>query len=863
MSAPPSLADSFERLLAEPADAIAAPLTAGTVVADRYEVIERIGAGAMGMVYLAKDRDLERKIALKLHKKRAGTEQLRREALAMARLAHPNVVTVFEVGEHEGRTFVAMEYVAGTTLRGWLSAQRHTPNEIVDMLVSAGEGLIAAHDAKLVHRDFKPENVLIGSDGRARVSDFGLARESGHEVGVVGGGIGAATGVAGTPAYMAPEQALGISVDARADQYAFCGVAWEALVGPWPRDDKPTKHPRIRRVLERGLSKDPSARYPTMRALLSALRGARSRGHIVAGSIAVALLLVATAVAFAWPKRAIVDTSCDTAGIEMTTFALDVPARLARTQRPVVVELVRERLDRYRASFIATTKKVCTHGRVDGTWSSDLYQHGLDCLELRRRTLTILFSNADRLTAPELINRVVRLEDDTTCGDATILASRPALPADRSLVDEIIRVRSEMEASLFDYGSNRKQRMKDALSAAEASRAKDDPMVAARIEYMRGAVAREAGDLKTAEAQMTKAYFAARAIDDPDLALGAVSNLIVSMSTRVGEPALANWLANGEADAQRSRTRAPRAAARLFVVAAATNDAFGDPEKAMASVKEAFPLLGDTPSRSLADALMIRGSAYISLGQPELAYADYVRAVEMFDSLYGPDHPVLAPIKLTVSAAMAALNRNADAHRYAVQGEAILERNPGTVTAHDLAVMKLDIGVSYIDAGEYAKARKLLAEAREQTLAVLGPDHPDLALIDSNVAAISIEEKDYATALRLGREALALMERTTPEPHEDRGELLQYIAEAARNLGDIDAAISSAVASAAEYSDGDDRKTTSLVLAARAANDGSRSARALELIDKARALPAGTDPEVKVQLEVEYARALIGRAKLR
>ncbi|MCA9693542.1 MAG: serine/threonine protein kinase, partial [Myxococcales bacterium] len=207
---------------------------------DRYLILARLGEGGMGLVYAAHDPELDRKVAIKLLRgdptDSGARDRLLREAQAMARLSHPNVITVHDVGTARGHVFVAMEYVEGGTLGTWLEEQERGWRAVLDVFLAAGRGLAAAHEAGLVHRDFKPDNVLLERDGRVRVADFGLARY----------GLGAApthppapaeaptdmtrTGVSlntkltitgatvGTPAYMAPEQLGGVDVDARADQ---------------------------------------------------------------------------------------------------------------------------------------------------------------------------------------------------------------------------------------------------------------------------------------------------------------------------------------------------------------------------------------------------------------------------------------------------------------------------------------------------------------------------------------------------------------------------------------------------------------------------------------------------------------------
>ena len=263
----------------------------------RYVVTGTLGSGGMGDVYEAHDPDLDRKVAIKLLHARSSSLRLVREARALARLAHPNVVAVHDVGTFEGRSFVAMELVDGTTLRAWMDERPRPWREVLDMFSHAGQGLAAAHAAGLVHRDFKPENVMIGRDGRVRVLDFGIvgsAPTDGEEVAFAAAGadpdrMTVEGGIMGTPAYMAPEQFRSEEVDARADQFGFCVALWEALHAARPfagdnlralthwvltgtiEEPPPGRAAPswLRRLLVRGLSVDKEARYPSMDALLA------------------------------------------------------------------------------------------------------------------------------------------------------------------------------------------------------------------------------------------------------------------------------------------------------------------------------------------------------------------------------------------------------------------------------------------------------------------------------------------------------------------------------------------------------------------------------------------------------------------
>jgi serine/threonine protein kinase len=253
-----------------------------------FELGRQLGRGGMGVVYEARDVLLERPVALKLmsgQRARTASAQARvlREGQALARLKHPNVVTVYEIGIADGQAFIAMELLGGATLRDWLDQPRDW-RAIVDVFLAAGRGLAATHALGLVHRDVKPANILLDRDGTPKLGDFGVVAIAGAGA-TTGSAIAArartltTTGsVMGTPAYMAPEQLEGRPADPRADQYAFCVSLVEGLTGAVPGDRAAVLRvpARLRPILGRGLDLDPTHRFPSMLALLAELERARA-----------------------------------------------------------------------------------------------------------------------------------------------------------------------------------------------------------------------------------------------------------------------------------------------------------------------------------------------------------------------------------------------------------------------------------------------------------------------------------------------------------------------------------------------------------------------------------------------------------
>jgi predicted Ser/Thr protein kinase len=308
------------------------PPPPGGARVSRYTVLDCLGAGGMGVVYCAHDPELARKVALKVLRTDLADsdrgdvqERLRREAQAMAQMAHPNVVTVYDVGTWEARVFIAMELVEGQNLSQWLGQARRSWTDVVAVFLPAGRGLMAAHAAGIVHRDFKPANVLLGKDGRVLVGDFGLAAIAtvpvaasapyDHAERAAPAPSRSQTGsLAGTPYYMAPEQIRGEPASARSDQFSFCVALHEALAGerrfargpseqllaaaPAGRSRLPplsSSVPRwLQRIVHRGLSVEPDDRYPSMAALVESLaRGPSRRWLAVSACAAVACTVIA------------------------------------------------------------------------------------------------------------------------------------------------------------------------------------------------------------------------------------------------------------------------------------------------------------------------------------------------------------------------------------------------------------------------------------------------------------------------------------------------------------------------------------------------------------------------------------------
>jgi tRNA A-37 threonylcarbamoyl transferase component Bud32/tetratricopeptide (TPR) repeat protein len=376
---------------------------------DRYELRRIVGAGAMGVVYAAFDPELDREIAVKVLRPNASAARLRREAQALAKLADPNVVRVYDVGEHEGKTFIAMELVEGENLRDWLRTP-HAIDEIVNVLMQAGRGLAAAHRAGLVHRDFKPDNVLLARTGGVLVGDFGLAR-SAETTSADAPPVAAieltstssltVTGaLVGTPAYMAPEQAKGDATPV-SDQYAYCVTAWEACFGERPSAPielhKPAAHAvpkRIEETLRRGLATRPEARFANMDALIKALvPSPRRRWPWLA---AAALVAITTVIVVSTRSSAV---QCENTG-RLTMWTPAIEAQLVERRGAGVAHGLARYAARWQQQRVGAC--VATHQRHEQTVAT--LERQVACLDRARdamhTTITTLLDSSNPLPRP-------------------------------------------------------------------------------------------------------------------------------------------------------------------------------------------------------------------------------------------------------------------------------------------------------------------------------------------------------------------------------------------------------------------------------------------------------------------------------
>ncbi len=650
-------------------------LAAGTLVAEHFEVEALLGHGGMGAVYRAKDRQLGRRVAIKLGLRGTDVARIQREASVLASLAHPNVVTIYEIGEHDGAPFVAMELCNGGTLRAWLETPRPW-RTIVERFRSVGDGLAAAHAAGIVHGDIKPDNILLGDDGRPRLADFGLARATHTD----NDGDGERLKAAGTPRYMAPELAHGPPT-ARSDQFAFAVAMFEALAGtePFSRDaderrkqiesGPSTQLPVPRRIsaaIARALRADPEARWPDVATLIAQLQPPRRRWLVPA--LATAVLGTAVVIAFApWRTSgadnedltSIQPARCDGLPVDIDgewTPATRAEVIAAHPRGSGAVALFADELGYFVREWREARLRLCKTLPTEPSWSLAIGDAGRACLLARRDDLRLLRSLRD-LDSAELVGHVVALDAPSSCADVNRLESHA-----RTASIEPVEREYRAIAMLRDRGHGA-----EALGRAKAlvaSLPRDAPPLAlAMANSLLGELLLAQVGLAESAAPTRTAFFAYRVAGSPQAFDPALR--LVDAYSQAGELALAEeWLAHARAEAQRV-TVSPSNRAILELIAARLLSLRGDHDGAFTAAEAAARSLDDSEDpRTVLTVHSIRSSQSIFLAEArrlEESLAIARELVAALEKLYGPAHPLLINDLFNVGLGELDLGRPADA----------------------------------------------------------------------------------------------------------------------------------------------------------------------------------------------------------
>ena len=509
-------------------------ISEGTVFAGRYVLERKLGEGGMGVVWLARDRELDRGVAVKMLTgvgDRASLSRMRREARAVALIAHPNVAAVFDVDVDARPPFIVMEYVEGGDLRAWLRREpRPGWKAIVEMFEQAGAGLAAAHREGLVHRDFKPGNVLVG-DGRVRVADFGLARpsargERGPSTEICGTVDATLTGsgvALGTPSYMAPEQHKAGPVTPAADIFAFACSLYEGLYGqrafpgadgselarskahgPPPEPPNSNVPSRVYSVVARGLAADPEERWPSMQDFVAALRRVHHRGRVARLTVLVAGAVATGLFALMWPAT-VVPNECAT---ELESFEVEsdaqqhaLAAALRQTSSSSALrEVAVESLSDFREQWVAAWLASC-----GGSLPRDRSDAGVACLRNVRRSASDQLERGAE--APESAERLAkRLHLFPTVAECTDLATArlQPLPSDPDLRLEIETLQSWARSE-----PERRDNAEEGIAMIGRARKTGHNPTLATVQLAVALDAYRNGDVETASVQCGDAYSAA------------------------------------------------------------------------------------------------------------------------------------------------------------------------------------------------------------------------------------------------------------------------------------------------------------------------------------------------------------------
>ncbi len=786
----------------------------------RYVVVGEAGAGGMGVVLRAYDPTLRREVALKrLQRNADGTApaSLLAEARAMARLSHPNVVTVFDLVEFEGRNYIVMEYVEGQTLREWFAAGPRAWREVVAVMIDAAHGLAAAHAAGIVHRDFKPANVLLGGDGRPRVMDFGLASAA-REPETAASASHDDAWIVGTPAYMAPEQQASAAADARADQYAWCVVLYEGLYGERPfagrslealAEAKRAGLPRLPRrpaiprwlatVLRRGLAPVPQQRFASLPALLSTIERGRRRARM--GTAALALAGLGT-VGLGLLARERLDErrraqACDALAAAVTSVWAP-PGAAARvaleraltgaTDDAAVASRFSARADAWAQQWSEARAASCRAATVEHRWDDALRSRADECLDESSTVMSALLhelERGERHTAMRAIQAVASMPPPQGCADPEQLLRRPPLAAtDREGVHAIRAQLWHAHAAVL--AGRHDDAIGLAAAALASARARDDTELVAEAEVMLGRAYSRAADFPAAHDALVEGYLAAGRSGAQAVALAAATQLAFVVGVRLGRGDDGRfWGRLAEVELARLGGGAELDRAALAMNLAGIDYQLGALDDARARYEQALEIR----TRVLGEIHPDTAALQLSLGNVAMARGDavgadrsYGRAREVFEATLGPEHPDVARALGNLANARAQLGDDRGAEAMQRRALAISLRQQGPAHA-DVALSHAGLGKIFHGRGEFERAIAEHAIALELALRAYGPDHPNVAIHLDNLAAGYGRAGEPARALPLHRRAVEIFTAALGPEHTETIRALQNVAHCELALG--------------------------------------------------------------------------------
>jgi tRNA A-37 threonylcarbamoyl transferase component Bud32/tetratricopeptide (TPR) repeat protein len=771
----------------------------------RYRPLRVRGRGAYGTVYEAHDTELDRRVALKVVRRRDADEhphaRMQAEARAIARVSHPNVVQIYDVVWEQGRLQIAMELVQGRDLAHWLSEPR-TWQQVVDLLIDVGRGLIAIHDAGLVHRDFKPGNVLVGDDGVPRIADFGLARllDRGDEITVKeviteSGPVADLTGtglIVGTPAYMAPEQHAGSRVTEAADQYAFCITLYEALTGQRPFQSsslrelgehklamrmprqRPEGVPRaVLAIVRRGLQPDPAARHPSMRALCDALEQARHRRSpkrwlwlAIAGAVGLAAVAIAATREDPCEQGAqAIDAIWNRQRASEIGDAIDGEAFSSASW-----DSVEARVDAYATRWLASYETACR-----GSFSP-----ALECLKPRSDDLgsfVELVGEGDPLVLASASEAADALPDPESCRFANDSAWTP--PADEAVAVEALR--SELARARAEALGGRSERALDrvelVISRADVLRFRA-PSLEARV--VAGRAERTLGRRDAAAERLEETALEAVAGGFDEIALEAMT---LALQCHVESRALdAAELWAEQALSVAARIEAPRREAELETALAVLAWEQRDQEGAIRRLVALLDLPTDVLTAHARYRVLLQlGSYEAERGDDAAAGAWLDRAEKVMRDEDGPDHIAISEIEGRRAMILARRGKLAEGRQHLERARAAIRELPPDHAAVGYTLLRE--GTLHLLAGEYTDAIEALRPACSVLAA--DPDAQPVRECFANLASVYGDTGRPDDAIATAKRGLALTEQASAPDHRLVVMYHILIADAERTLGDL------------------------------------------------------------------------------